>query len=92
MDYTPDLKRRAMEILSKFRVGGLYVPPLPYPHKNSFINNVGCVGGLNIYHPPVADPTTGNHVRVARPGLQRPLVPRAHGGSGRGENGVCREE
>ena len=48
-----------MEILSKFRVGVLYVPPLPYPHKNSFINNVGCVGGLNIYHPPVADPTTG---------------------------------
>ena len=59
MDYTPELKRRAMEILSKFRVGGLYVPPLPYPHKNTFINNVGCVGGLNIYHPPVADPTTG---------------------------------
>jgi quinoprotein glucose dehydrogenase len=23
------------------------------------VNNVGCVGGLNIYHPPVADPTTG---------------------------------
>jgi quinoprotein glucose dehydrogenase len=59
LDYTPDLKRRATEILSKFRVGGLYVPPLPYPHKNSFINSVGCMGGLNIYHPPVADPTTG---------------------------------
>ncbi|MBI3048941.1 MAG: PQQ-binding-like beta-propeller repeat protein [Acidobacteria bacterium] len=59
IDYTPELKRRAMEILSKFRVGGLYVPPLPYPHKNSFINNVGCQGGLNIYHPPVADPTSG---------------------------------
>jgi quinoprotein glucose dehydrogenase len=59
MDYTPELKRRAMEILAKFRVGGLYVPPLPYPHNNSFVNNVGCIGGLNIYHPPVADPTTG---------------------------------
>ncbi len=59
IDYTPDLKRQATEILSRFRIGGLYVPPLPYPHKNSFINNVGCVGGLNIYHPPVADPTTG---------------------------------
>ena len=59
MDYTPELKRRATEILSRFRIGGLYVPPLPYPHKNSFINNVGCVGGLNIYHPPVADPATG---------------------------------
>jgi glucose dehydrogenase len=67
MDYTPELKRRAVEILSKFRVGGLYVPPLPFPHKNTFINNVGCMGGLNIYHPPVADPTTGmmyaSHIR-----------------------------
>jgi glucose dehydrogenase len=67
IDYTPELKRRATEILSKFRVGGLYVPPLPYPHKNTFINNVGCMGGLNIYHPPVADPTTGmmyaSHIR-----------------------------
>lgn len=59
MDYTPELKRRAMEILSRFRIGGLYVPPLPYPHANSFVNNVGCVGGLNIYHPPAADPATG---------------------------------
>jgi len=59
MDYTPELKRRATEILSRFRVGGLYVPPLPFPHNNPFVNNVGCVGGLNIYHPPVADPTTG---------------------------------
>jgi len=59
MDYTPELKRRATEILSKFRIGGLYVPPLPYPNNSTFVNNVGCVGGLNIYHPPVADPTTG---------------------------------
>jgi glucose dehydrogenase len=59
LDYTPELKRRATEILSRFRIGGLYVPPLPYRHTNSFVNNVGCQGGLNIYHPPVADPTTG---------------------------------
>ena len=59
IDYTPELKRRAMEILSGFRVGGLYVPPLPYPHDNDYRNVVGCMGGLNIYHPPVADPTTG---------------------------------
>jgi quinoprotein glucose dehydrogenase len=59
MDWTPELKARSAAVLSKFRVGGLYMPPLPWPHKNSFVNNVGCVGGLNIYHPPVADPTTG---------------------------------
>ena len=59
IDYTPELKQRALEILSEFRVGGLYVPPLPYPHDNEYRNVVGCMGGLNIYHPPVADPTTG---------------------------------
>lgn len=59
IDYTPELKQQAREILAEFRVGGLYVPPLPYPHDNPYRNVVGCVGGLNIYHPPVADPTTG---------------------------------
>ena len=59
IDYTPELKQQALEILSRFRVGGLYVPPLPYPHDNDFINNVGCGGGLNIPHPPIADSTTG---------------------------------
>ena len=59
MDWTPDLKRQSTEILSKFRVGGLYMPPLPWPNTSGVVNNVGCVGGLNIYHPPVADPTTG---------------------------------
>ncbi len=77
MDWTPDLKRRATEILSKFRVGGLYMPPLPYPHKNAFTNNVGCVGGLNIYHPPVADPTTGIMYASHQRGCSAPsfLVP-----------------
>ena len=59
IDYTPELKQEALEILSAFRVGGLYVPPLPYPHDNEYRNVVGCLGGVNIYHPPVADPTTG---------------------------------
>jgi quinoprotein glucose dehydrogenase len=59
MDWTPELKRQSTEILAKFRVGGLYMPPLPWPNTSGVVNNVGCVGGLNIYHPPVADPTTG---------------------------------
>ena len=59
IDYTPELKQQALEILSEFRVGGLYVPPLPYPHNHEYRNVIGCMGGLNIYHPAVADPTTG---------------------------------
>jgi len=59
LDYTPELKARALEVLRDFEVGGLYVPSLPYPHDNAYRNVTGCMGGLNIYHPPVADPTTG---------------------------------
>ena len=61
VDYTPELKQRALEILSHYRVGGLYVPPLPVNHTNDFYNNVGCLGGGTsvIPYPPVADPSTG---------------------------------
>ena len=59
LDFTPELKREALDILSEFRLGGLYVPALPYPHDNDYRNVIGCMGGLNIYKPPVADPTTG---------------------------------
>lgn len=60
IDYTPELRQQALDILEHYRVGGLYVPPLPENHANSFYNNVGCLGGGNVIpHPPVADPTTG---------------------------------
>jgi glucose dehydrogenase len=61
IDYTPELKQQALEILSRFRLGGLYVPPLPYNHTHTdFDNNVGCIGGGNVIsHPPTADPSTG---------------------------------
>ena len=60
IDYTPDLRRQALEILSYYRPGGLYVPALPQDHDNAFYNNVGCLGGGNVIpHPPVADPSTG---------------------------------
>ncbi len=60
IDYTPELRQAALEILAHYRVGGLYVPALPEDHDNAFYNNVGCLGGGNIIpHPPVADPSTG---------------------------------
>ncbi|MFN3163215.1 MAG: hypothetical protein ACE37N_06980 [Pseudohongiellaceae bacterium] len=77
MDYTPELEARATEILSNYRVGGLYVPPLPENHGNDFINNVGCLGGGNVIsHPPVADPDTGmlyasHHRTCSAPRLMR---------------------
>ena len=59
IDYTPELEAEALTALAEFEVGGLYMPPLPYPHDKPYRNVVGCMGGLNIYHPPVADPSTG---------------------------------
>ena len=59
IDWTPELREQAMEILSQFQVGGLYVPPLPVDHDNEYINNVGCMTGLNVPHPSVGDPRTG---------------------------------
>ena len=92
LDYTPELKRRAIEALSKFRVGGLYVPPLPFPHKNTFVNNVGCVGGLE--HLPSAGCRSdhGNSLRVAQPQLRRPARISCPRTEGRGAHRVCRQE
>ena len=78
IDYTPDLRAQAQIILSQFRVGGLYVPPLPYNHENEFRNNVGCQGAGNVIpHPPVADPTTGtiyanHHRNCSAPAFMQP--------------------
>lgn len=77
IDYTPELKEQALVILNGYRVGGLYVPALPVDHGNSYINNVGCIGGGNVIpHPPVGDPSTGlmfaSHARNCfAPGFMR---------------------
>ena len=77
IDYTPELKEQAMELLGRYRIGGLYVPPLPYNHENDFANNVGCSSGVNTPHAPIADPTTGfmyaSHSRsCSAPGFMEP--------------------
>ncbi len=77
IDYTPELKEQALVILNGYRVGGLYVPPLPNNHENDFINNIGCIGGGNVIpHQPVGDPSTGlmftSHARNCfAPGFMR---------------------
>jgi quinoprotein glucose dehydrogenase len=78
IDYTLELREQAREIISQYRVGGLYVPPLPVDHGNDYINNVGCLGGGNVIpHPPAADPATGlmfvSHSRTcSAPGFMAP--------------------
>ncbi|MFL2837758.1 MAG: PQQ-binding-like beta-propeller repeat protein [Pseudohongiellaceae bacterium] len=78
IDYTPALKEEALTILNGFRIGGLYVPPLPNTYEGEYINNVGCLGAGNVIsHPPVADPSTGmmynsHRRRCFAPGFMRP--------------------
>ena len=78
IDYTPELKQEALAILQHYRIGGLYVPPLPENHDNEFYNNVGCRGGGSVIpHPPVADPSSGlmfvSHARTcSAPSFMRP--------------------
>ena len=73
IDYTPELNAQAQIMLSQYRIGGLYVPPLPFEHDNDFVNNVGCIGGGNVIpHPPVADPSTGMMYTSHRRGCNAP--------------------
>ena len=58
IDFTPELRREALEIMSRYRVGGLYMPRLHVNHGLGIENNIRCGGGLNTTNPPTFDPTT----------------------------------
>ena len=68
IDFTPALKQEALEIMSQYRIGGPYMPPLPDNHTESVRGWVGCSGGLNITHPAVLDPETGFLYQSSGPG------------------------
>ena len=59
IDFTPELKQEALEIMRQYRVGGPYMPPLPDNHTEDVKGWIGCSGGLNISNPAVLDPETG---------------------------------
>ena len=59
IDFTPELRQEALEIMSQYRVGGPYMPPLPNNHTEDVKGWIACSGGLNITHPAVMDPETG---------------------------------
>ena len=68
IDLTPELKQEAIEILSQFRVGGPYIPPLPNNHTETR-PWISCgAGGLNITHPATLDPETGYLYQANGPG------------------------
>ena len=59
VNFTPELKQEALEIMSRYRIGGPYEPPLPEGHTENVQGWIACSGGLNITNPAALDPETG---------------------------------
>ena len=59
IDFTSELRQEALEIMSQYRIGGPYMPPLPNNHTEDVKGWIGCWGGINITNPAVLDPETG---------------------------------
>ena len=60
IDYTPELRQKAIEIVSEYTVGGPYMPPIPkgYSENKGWIA-CGVHSAVNITHPAALDPATG---------------------------------
>ena len=68
IDFTPELRQEALQLMSQYRIGGPYIPPLPNDHAESVRGWIACSGGLNITHPAVLDPETGILYQPSGPG------------------------
>jgi glucose dehydrogenase len=59
IDFTPELRAEALEIVSRYSIGPIFNPPIPPGHRGlrSFVS---CpAGATNIFGPPSADPQSG---------------------------------
>ncbi len=60
IDFTPELRREAVETLKHYKVGPLFNPPIQVGHPSGKRSFVSCPSGAsNIFGPTVADPETG---------------------------------
>ena len=60
IDFTPELREQAMELIGDYRIGGPFMPRLYEDHNTGVEDNIRCYGvGLNIPSPATIDPTTG---------------------------------
>jgi quinoprotein glucose dehydrogenase len=59
IDFTPELKKEAIETLKNYKVGPLFNPPIQVGHPSGKRSFVSCPSGAsNIFGPTVADPET----------------------------------
>jgi quinoprotein glucose dehydrogenase len=60
IDFTPELRREALEIVKHYKRGPLFNPPIQVGHPSGLRSFVSCPSGAsNIYGPTVADPVAG---------------------------------
>ncbi len=83
IDFTPELRAEALEIVSGYRLGPIYNPPLHTGNAAGLRGSIWCpgeLGGTNISGPPAADPELGIIFTVSRtncgwrtivPGIER---------------------
>jgi quinoprotein glucose dehydrogenase len=58
IDWTPELRAQALELLQGWEVGNSYMPRMATGRESNILR-AGCDGGLNITSPAAMDPTTG---------------------------------
>jgi glucose dehydrogenase len=60
IDFTPELRAEALEIIKDYRLGPLFNPPIQVGHPSGLKSFVSCPSGAsNIYGPTSADPEAG---------------------------------
>ena len=60
IDFTPELRKEALEIVKDYKIGPIFNPPIPPNHPSGKKSFVLCPSGsTNIYGPTGADPETG---------------------------------
>ena len=60
IDFTPELRAEALEIVQRYRLGPIFNPPIQNGHPSGLRSFVSCPSGAsNIFGPPAADPAAG---------------------------------
>ena len=60
IDFTPELRAEALEIVRNYRIGPIFNPPIETGHPSGLRSFVSCPSGAtNIFGPTSADPETG---------------------------------
>jgi len=71
IDFTPELRREALEIIQRYKIGPIFNPPIQVGHPSGLRSFVSCPSGAtNIPGPTSADPETGILYVASNPGCR----------------------